>query len=223
MALSKILTGSDSVEYSLKLLAGWKQGYQDVYAQRCSRAGESWFKKISSKLYYRILAHLSDIPVLVDVGDFRLLDRACVLALRSLRESERYTKGLFSWIGFRKKAVLYNREPRVDGQTHWNYRKLLGLAIDGITSFSTIPLQVSSYLGFVIAVCSFLYMFMIIVRTLCWGDPVAGYPTLITVLLFVSGVQLMALGVIGEYLGKVFRESKHRPNYIVEEKSGEFL
>lgn len=203
-----------------KLLAGWEEGYQDVYAQRRSRAGEGWFKMFSSKMYYRILARLSDIPVLVDVGDFRLLDRECVLAMRSLREGERYTKGLFSWVGFRKKAVPYDRTPRAGGETHWNYRKLLGLAVDGITSFSTLPLQMASYLGFIISVLSFVYMFVIIVKTLCWGDPVAGFPNLISVLLFVSGVQLMALGVIGEYLGKVFKEVKQRPIYLVTEKAG---
>lgn len=210
----------DPPELIPKLLAGWEEGYQDVYAQRRSRAGEGWFKKFSSKLYYRILAKLSDIPVLVDVGDFRLLDRECILAMRSLREGERYTKGLFSWVGFKKKAVLYDRTPRAGGKTHWNYRKLFGLAIDGITSFSTMPLQLASYLGIIISVLSFFYMFFIIFKTLCWGDPVAGYPTLITVLLFVSGVQLMALGVIGEYLGKVFKEAKRRPPYLVGEKAG---
>lgn len=212
----------DPPELIPELLAGWEEGYQDVYAQRRSRAGEGWFKKFSSKLYYRILDKMSDIPVLVDVGDFRLLDRECILAMRSLREGERYTKGLFSWVGFRKKAVLYDRDPRAGGETHWNYRKLFGLAIDGITSFSTMPLQMSSYMGLVISLLSFVYMFVIIFKTLCWGDPVPGYPTLITVLLFVSGVQLMALGVIGEYLGKVFKEAKRRPPYLVGEKAGNF-
>lgn len=202
-----------------ELVAEWEKGYQDVYARRKHRDGETWFKKVSSKLYYRILQKLSDIPVLVDVGDFRLLDKECILALRQLRECQRYTKGMFSWIGFKKKEVLYDREARAAGTTKWNYWKLFRLALDGITSFSTVPLQISSVLGIAISVLSFIYMIWGIVKTLLWGDSVKGYPSLIAVVLFVSGIQLMILGILGSYLGKIYNESKHRPAYLISEKS----
>lgn len=200
-----------------QLIAEWEQGYEDVYAQRRSRAGETWLKRTTSKLYYRIIARLSDVPVQVDTGDFRLLDRKCILALRRLREHQRYTKGLFSWLGFKKKAVLYDRAPRVAGGTHWNYWKLVKLAINGITSFSTIPLQVASWLGALISCGAFCYMVFIIVKTLMLGDDVPGYPSLIAVLLFVSGIQLMILGILGGYLGRVFIEAKGRPVYLIGE------
>lgn len=199
------------------MLAEWEQGWQDVYARRRSRAGETWLKRVTSALYYRILARLSDVPVLVDVGDFRLLDRQCVLALRRLREHQRYTKGLFSWIGFRKKEILYDRDARAAGETHWDYWKLVKLAVNGIMSFSTVPLQLSSWLGAAVSLCAFLYMLEVVVKTLVCGGDVPGYPSLIAVILFVSGVQLMVLGVIGEYLGKVFQETKGRPVYVLGE------
>lgn len=200
-----------------QLIAEWEKGYEDVYAQRRSRAGETWLKRTTSKLYYRIIARLSDVPVQVDTGDFRLLDRKCILALRRLREHQRYTKGLFSWLGFKKRAVIYDRAPRVAGETHWNYWKLMKLAINGITSFSTIPLQISSWLGALISCGAFCYMAFIIVKTLMLGDDVPGYPSLIAVLLFVSGIQLMILGILGGYLGRVFIEAKGRPVYLVGE------
>ena len=206
-----------------QLIAEWEKGYEDVYAQRRSRAGETWLKRTTSKLYYRIIARLSDVPVQVDTGDFRLLDRKCILALRRLREHQRYTKGLFSWLGFKKKAVLYDRAPRVAGETHWNYWKLMKLAINGITSFSTIPLQISSWLGALISCGAFCYMVFIIVKTLMLGDDVPGYPSLIAVLLFVSGIQLMILGILGGYLGRVFIEAKGRPVYLIGESKVQAL
>ena len=199
------------------MLAAWEQGWQDVYARRRSRAGETWLKRATSALYYRILARLSDVPVLVDVGDFRLLDRQCVLALRRLREHQRYTKGLFSWIGFRKKEILYDRDARAAGETHWSYGRLARLAVNGMMSFSTVPLQLSSWLGAAVSFCAFLYMLEVVAKTLLWGGDVPGYPSLIAVILFVSGVQLMVLGVLGEYLGKVFQETKGRPVYVLAE------
>lgn len=201
------------------MLAEWEKGWQDVYAQRKSRDGETWLKKITSRLYYRILGRLSDVPVLKDVGDFRLLDRQCIEELRRLREHQRYTKGLFCWIGFRKKAILYDRDPRAAGETHWNYWKLTKLAINGITSFSNIPLQMSSWLGAIVSIGAFVYMLEVVIKTLIFGGDVPGYPSLIAVVLFVSGVQLIVLGVIGEYLGKVFTESKRRPVYVISEMS----
>jgi len=202
-----------------QMIAEWEKGYLDVYAKRRHRKEETWFKKFSSKLYYRILNKLSDVPVLVDVGDFRLLDKQCIKALQSMRECQRYTKGLFSWIGYKKKAILYNREPRKVGKTKWNYRKLIHLAINGITSFSTVPLHISSWLGFLVSFCAFSYMVFIILKTLIYGDSVPGYPSLVAIILFVGGIQLIVLGIIGEYLGKIFNESKHRPLYLISESN----
>ena len=209
----------DSPSLIPKMIAEWENGYFDVYAKRQHRNGETWFKKFSSKIYYRILNKLSDVPVLVDVGDFRLLDRQCIKALRSMRECQRYTKGLFSWIGYKKKSILYDRQPRKAGKTKWNYRKLIHLAIDGITSFSTVPLHVSSWLGFLVSFCAFFYMLFIILKTLIYGDSVPGYPSLVAIILFVGGIQLIVLGIIGEYLGKIFNESKNRPVYLVAESN----
>ena len=204
------------------LIHEWEIGYDDVYAKRKHRKGETWFKKYSSKIYYRILSKVSDIPVLVDVGDFRLLDKKCVDALRRLRETQRYTKGLFSWIGYKKKAILYDRDARVAGKTKWNYWKLFRLAINGITSFSSVPLQISSWLGIIVSCSAFIYMIRVIVKTLLYGDPVQGYPSMVVIILFVSGVQLIVLGVIGEYVGNIYRESKNRPIYLVDECSDDF-
>lgn len=202
-----------------ELVKAWEDGNEDVYAKRISREGESWLKKISSAMYYRILQRLSDIEVLVDVGDFRLLDKKCVGALRNLREHNRYTKGLFCWIGFKKKQILYNRESRVAGSTHWNYWKLTKLAIDGIVSFSAVPLQLIALLGGVISLAAIGFMLYVVMHTLLFGDPVAGYPSMMAIILFMGGIQLIALGVIGEYIGKIFSEVKNRPVYIVREQS----
>ena len=202
-----------------ELIEAWECGYEDVYAKRISREGESWLKKISSAMYYRILQRLSDIEVLVDVGDFRLLDKKCVEALRNLREHNRYTKGLFCWIGFRKKQILYNRESRVAGSTHWNYWKLTKLAINGIVSFSAVPLQLIALLGGIISLAALGFMLYVVIHTLLCGDPVAGYPSMMAIILFMGGIQLIALGVIGEYIGKIFSEVKDRPVYIVSEQS----
>ncbi len=202
-----------------QMISEWEGGYFDVYAKRLHRSGETWLKRSSSKIYYRILNKLSDIPILVDVGDFRLLDKKCIEALCSMRECQRYTKGLFSWIGYKKKAILYDRDSRRAGKTKWNYRKLIHLAVDGITSFSTVPLHISSWLGFFVSLCAFIYMLYIIFKTLIHGDPVPGYPSLIAIILFVGGVQLIVLGIMGEYLGKMFNESKHRPAYLIVESN----
>lgn len=197
----------------------WECGYEDVYARRMSRAGESRLKKLSSYMYYRVLQKLSDIEVLTDVGDFRLLDKKCIAALKDLREHHRYTKGLFCWIGFKKKQISYNRESRVAGNTHWNYYKLIKLAINGIVSFSAVPLQLAMWIGIFISLAAFCFMLYVVGRTLLYGDPVAGYPSMMTVILFIGGIQLIAFGVIGEYIGKIFDEVKNRPVYIVNEQN----
>ena len=207
----------DPPELLPEMVAWWEKGYQDVSARRRSREGETFFKKWSSHTYYKLLQKVSDIPVQRDVGDFRLLDRQCVEALKRLREPQRYTKGLFTWVGFSKKEILFDRDARLAGATKWNYWKLFNLAIEGITGFTIVPLRIASFLGFLMAVLSMTYMFVIIGKTLLYGEPVAGYPSMISIILFLGGLQMLVLGIIGEYLGRVFNESKHRPLYLVKE------
>jgi len=207
----------DPPELIPKMIAYWEQGYDDVYAKRKSRKGESWFKRNSSKLFYRILQRFSDVTIQEDTGDFRLLDRRAVEALKQFRESERYTKGMFSWIGFNKKEILYDRDERAAGETKWNYPKLINLAIDGVTSFTTAPLRISTVIGVLVSLFTFIYLVYLVIRTLFFGSDLSGYPSMMAVILFLGGVQLLSLGVIGEYVGKIFNETKHRPLYFVEE------
>ena len=207
----------DPPELIPQMVAAWREGVIDVYARRRSRQGESFVKKVSSHLYYKILQRLTDIEIQVDTGDFRLLDRQAVEALRAMRERQRYTKGLFSWIGFPKREILFDRAPRAVGQSKWNYLKLVGLAIDGITSFSVVPLKLSSLLGLCMSFTAFIYMLFIIVRTMLYGDAVAGYPSLVSIILFIGGIELIVMGILGEYLGRIFNEVKQRPNYFVNE------
>lgn len=211
----------DPPEMIPEMISWWQQGYDDVSAKRRSREGETFFKKWSSHTFYRILQKLSNIPVQPDVGDFRLLDRQCLNALRMMRESQRYTKGLFSWIGFNKKEILFDRDARAAGQTKWNYWKLTNLAIEGITSFTIAPLRMASFVGCMLALLAILYMAYIILRTIIFGGSVPGYPSLLSVILFIGGVQLFFLGIIGEYLGRIFNESKFRPLYLVKDYNGE--
>ena len=178
-------------------------------------------KKWTAKTFYRVLQKITKIPVQENTGDFRLLDRRCIEALRTIRETQRYTKGMFSWIGYNKKEILFDRNPRAAGETKWNYKKLMDLAIEGITSFTTAPLRLSTYFGFTISLCAFIYMIFIIVKTLVVGEMVQGYPSLMTVMLFLGGIQLISLGIIGEYLGKIFTETKRRPLYFVDEYNNE--
>ena len=200
-----------------EMLAYWEQGYEDVYARRRTRGKESWLRRRLTLLFYRVLDFSTRFDVLQNVGDFRLLDRKCINALRQLRENERYTKGLFSWIGYQKKELLFDRDDRRYGKSHWNFIQLTALAIEGITSFTIAPLRLATILGFIAGFGAIVYLLWTLVKVLIWGDPVAGYPTLICVMLFLGSVQLICLGIIGEYLGRVFTESKHRPNYLVKE------
>ena len=211
----------DPPELIKEMLYWWEQGYKDVYAKRKSRAGETWFKKWSSHTYYKVLQKVTRIPVQPDVGDFRLLDRQCIDALKQMRESQRYTKGLFSWIGFDKKEILFDRDARVAGKTKWNYFSLFNLAVEGITSFTIFPLRLASIIGMLIAALAIIYMLFIIIKKLIYGGDVAGYPSLISVILFIGGVQLVFLGIMGEYLGRIFNETKGRPLYFVKEYSKE--
>lgn len=207
----------DPPELIPQMIKYWEDGYDDVYAKRRSRAGESWIKKSTSEFFYKILQKSTTIPIQRDTGDFRLLSRRCVEALRQFRESERYTKGMFSWVGYKKKELLYDRNPRLAGETKWNYLKLANFAIDGITSFTTAPLRISSFLGIVVSFAAFVYILFLVIRTIFFGSDVAGYPSIMAVVLFLGGIQLLSLGVIGEYVGRIFNETKRRPLYFVEE------
>lgn len=198
----------------------WEQGYDDVYGKRISRGKESWLRKKLSLSYYHILQKMAKIDILPNVGDFRLLDRKCINTLKKLRETQRYTKGLYCWIGFRKKEVRFEQQDRTQGKSSFNYLGLFNLAIEGITSYSTIPLRISTLLGVMVSITAFLYMCFVFFKTIAFGEPVQGFPTLLIVILFLGGVQLLSLGIIGEYLGRIFIETKHRPVYIINKKEG---
>lgn len=210
----------DPPELIPKMISYWEDGYDDVYAKRRSREGESWFKKKSSSIFYKLLQKSTNVDIQVDTGDFRLLDKRAINALREIRESQRYTKGMFSWIGFKKKEITYDRDPRAAGETKWNYPKLVNLAIDGITSFTTAPLRIASFAGMIISLIAFFFIIVIIFKTTFFGDPVAGWSSTMAVILFLGGVQLLSIGIIGEYVGRIFNEVKNRPVYFVEEYHG---
>ena len=198
-----------------KMLKHWESGYDDVYAKRTTRGKESCLRKNLSLLYYKLLQKTTRVEILQNVGDFRLLDRKCIETLKQLRESERYTKGMFCWIGYNKKEIEFEQGDRVAGQTSWNYFSLFNLAIEGITSFTIAPLRISTMIGVIVSLIAFIYMCVIIAKTLIWGEDVQGFPTLMVVILFLGGVQLLSLGIIGEYLGRIFHETKKRPVYVV--------
>lgn len=210
----------DPPELIPEMIQEWENGYDDVYARRRSRTGETWLKKASAYYYYRLLQKLADIDIPADVGDFRLLDRQAVNALCTLREKQRYTKGLFSWIGYKKKELLFDRDPRAVGNSKMSFIKLFSLAVDGITSFSVAPLRLASVLGLLISSIAFVYLLFVVAKTLLFGDPVAGYPSMISIILFIGGIQLIVLGIIGEYVGRIFYETKGRPDYLVSEYNG---
>ena len=201
-----------------EMLKEWEAGYEDVYARRTDRGKEPWLRRKLTLLYYWILQKISRVDVLQNVGDFRLLDRKCIEALRELRETQRYTKGMYCWIGFKKKEIDFVQGDRLSGKSSFNFWLLLRLSLEGITSFTTLPLRIATVLGLLCSLCAFCYMVYILVCTMLYGDPVAGYPTLMVIILFMGGAQLLSLGIIGEYLGRIFHESKHRPVYIVSEE-----
>jgi polyisoprenyl-phosphate glycosyltransferase len=206
----------DPPELIPKMIEEWQKGYDVVYAQRTSRLGETALRNTTAHLFYRLIHRLSSVDIPRDTGDFRLLSRRAVDALAGLREQHRFMKGLFAWIGYPQKAIPYQREARFEGRTKWSYVGLWNFAIEGITSFTTIPLKVATYLGVVTALAAFVYGMFIVIDTLINGNPVPGYPSLLVVMLFLGGIQLMALGVIGEYLGRMFDETKGRPLYLVK-------
>ena len=207
----------DPPELIPEMIAYWEEGYDDVYARRNSREGETWVKKRTSSWYYKLLQSSTNIPIQIDTGDFRLLDRRCIDALKQFRESQRNTKAMFSWIGYRKKEIFYNRDPRIAGTTKWNYRKLVNLAIDGITSFTTAPLRIATISGLGISLLAFCYILYLVIRPLFGVPTGAGYSSLMAVILFIGGIQMLFLGIIGEYIGRIFVEVKQRPLYLIEE------
>jgi glycosyltransferase involved in cell wall biosynthesis len=208
----------DPPELIPAMIEHWQAGHDVVYATRTAREGESRFKRFTAAAFYRSMEKLSDTAIPRDTGDFRLLSRRALDALGQLRERQRFMKGMFSWIGYRQIAVRYQREPRQAGTTKWNYWRLAQLAIEGITSFSTVPLRLATWVGLSSALLAFVYGVWVLLKALFHGDPVHGYPTLILVILFLGGMQLLALGVIGEYLGRNYAESKQRPLYFIEEQ-----
>lgn len=211
----------DPPELIPEMIKYWEKGYDDVYAQRRSRAGETFLKKFTSKMYYKVLQTLTSVPIQKDTGDFRLLDRRCVNALKKLRETDRNSKSMFSWIGYKKKAVMYDRDPRVAGKTKWNYKKLVNLAIDGITSFTTSPLRISTYIAIPTFLALFVYFIYVIIKCITQDVAIQAFQAIILLVLFFSGVQILLFGIIGEYLGRIFNASKNRPLYLVNEYNGE--
>lgn len=202
-----------------EMLKRWEAGANDVFGRRRQRK-QSLGKRISSKMYHKLLSQVSDVDLDDDAGDFRLLDRKCIAALQSMRESQRYTKGMYAWIGFKKEGVDYDIAERVAGTTKWTVPKLFHLAADGLMSHSVLPLRLASFAGLTVSLCAFVYLVYVIIKSILWSDPVAGYPSLMCVILFLGGFILLALGIIGEYLGRIFMETKRRPLYFINEYTG---
>jgi glycosyltransferase involved in cell wall biosynthesis len=206
----------DPPEVIPDLIAAWREGVDIAYAQRRTRAGETWLKKATASAFYRLMGRIGGpVRLPADTGDFRLMSRRALDALLQLRERHRFMKGLFAWVGFPARAVMYDRAPRAAGTTKWNYRRLWALSLEGITSFTTFPLKVATWLGLLTAAAALVYGGWVVAKALFYGDPVPGYPSLMTVILLLGGVQLITLGVIGEYLGRIFNETKGRPLYVV--------
>lgn len=210
----------DPPELIVEMIAKWREGYDVVYATRRSRQGESWLKQFTAQKFYRTIQRLTPVEIPPDTGDFRLMDRKVVEALKKLPETNRFMKGLFSWVGYQQTSILYDRGLRFKGETKWNYWQLWNLAIEGITAFSSIPLKIWSYIGISISLISFIYASFLVIRTLIFGIDVPGYASLIVAILFLGGMQLLSLGILGEYLGRVHEEVKRRPLYLVRESYG---
>lgn len=207
----------DPPELIPEFVREWRNGYDVVYGRRNAREGETWLKKLTAFWFYRVIQAVSRVKIPEDTGDFRLLSRRAVDSLVLLREQHRFMKGLYSWIGYPQKEVLFRRDPRFAGKTKWNYWRLWSFALEGITSFTVAPLKIATYLGLITAATAFIYASVVVYKTLVFGDPVRGYPSLMVVVLFLGGIQLMFLGVIGEYLGRMFNETKRRPLYFFKD------
>lgn len=203
------------------MLRYWEEGYDDVYARRRTNEKESFLRKNLRRIFYATLRKAAHMPIQQDTGDFRLLDRICINAMKQLRESQRYTKGMFSWIGFRKKELLFDQQCRIAGESKWSFFKLLNLAVEGITSFTVAPLRIASVSGAIVSLLAFIYGIYIFVTNLIYDDPVDGFPTIMVTILFLGGVQLLSIGIIGEYLGRIFNETKKRPVYFARSYNGQ--
>lgn len=210
----------DPPEQIPRMVDLWQQGFDVVNAIRSSRKGDSVVKRTTARLFYRIFNSLSNFDFPSDAGDFRLLSRRVCDLLRSMRESHRFLKGLSAWVGLPTTTIYFEREPRSGGETKWNYWRLWNYAVEGIVSFSTVPLKMASYLGLITASASFIYAGLLVARTMMFGDPVKGYPSLMVALLFIGGVQLIFIGVIGEYIARIHDEVKGRPIYVVDSMRG---
>ena len=204
-----------------EMIKKWEEGFDDVYGKRISRGKESWLRKKLSLMFYKLLQASVRYDILPNVGDFRLLDRKCIDALKQIRENERYTKGMYCFIGFKKTYVEFETQERFAGDSSWSYISLFKLAIEGIVSFTNAPLRVSTIAGIIVSMLAFFYLVYVIVKTTLFGDPVSGFPTIVSLVLFIGGIQLLSLGIIGEYLGRIFIETKNRPTYFVRRFNGE--
>lgn len=205
----------DPPELIPEMLASWRQGYDVVYGVRTQRDGETWFKKLTAKYFYRLIKKVSRVDIPKDTGDFRLMTRRAVDAVSKLREEHRFMKGLFAWIGFPSTPIFYRRDPRAAGTTSWNYWNLWNFALEGITSFTVAPLKVATYVGLGVATLALLYAAFVVWKAIMFSDPVQGYPSLMGAMLFLGGVQLISIGLLGEYVGRIFNEVKQRPLYLV--------
>lgn len=211
----------DPPEVIVEMLSKWIEGYKVVYGVRSERKGESAFKLLTAKLFYRLLSHLSDVKIPLDTGDFRLMDRAVVEELRGMREENRYIRGMVSWLGFRQCGIEYSRDPRFAGETKYPLRKMIQFALNGITSFSEKPLVFSAWFGFVVTLLGFAFLIYIIIgKILNPAQLVGGWASLISVVLFFGGIQLLSLGILGQYIGRIYREVKRRPLYVLEHAWG---
>jgi glycosyltransferase involved in cell wall biosynthesis len=206
----------DPPELISKMVQKWQDGYDIVNMRRSSRAGETFIKKKTAQIFYTLMGLVGPVKMPENVGDFRLLSRRAIEALKQMPEGNRFMKGMFAWIGFPVKEILYQRDPRFADKTKWNYWGLFNLAVEGITSYTIAPLRLSTYMGLFVAITSFCYGTFIVINTLVYGDPVPGFPTLMVVILFLGGLQLMAIGIAGEYIGRIFLETKNRPLYLIK-------
>jgi len=211
----------DPPEVILDLIARWHEGYEVVYAKRTEREGESWFKLFTASLFYRLIRRITDVDIPIDVGNFRLLDRKVVNVLTKMRERHRFMRGMSVWVGFRQVGVPYRRAARFSGETKYPFRKMFRLALNAITGFSYFPLQMATYIGFISAGVSILAIPIVIAMRLAGSQAFIGQATTLIAVLFLGGVQLISLGILGEYLGRLYDEAKGRPLYIVREEPGE--
>ena len=210
----------DPPELIKEMVKYWEEGYDDVYARRRNRTGEGFIKKITSKMYYKVLQMMTKVEIQKDTGNYRLIDKRCINALKKMKESERCLKSMFSWMGYRKKEVLFDRPPRVAGKTKWNYIKLMDLAIDGITSFTTSPLKISTYMAIPTFMILIIYLMYVIAKCIIMHVVIQAFQAIILLILFFSGIQILLFGIVGEYLGRIFKETKNRPLYFINEYNG---